>query len=176
MNSHLSRCIHFKYSNMKILSESEETGCCKRFNPEPWDEKEVNFVDKLFVKDHVISFFHIPINYGKVMKRNMEKIEQAGAKVEVPLMLSDENSLWGSDVYISVTKEVPQSEMARISGNFLSKVFEGPYSKMEDWIVEMKKFVIARNKVMKKLYFFYTTCPSCAKAYGKNYTVILAEI
>jgi len=161
---------------MKILSESEEIGCCKRFNPEPWEEKELNFEDMLFVKDHVISVFHIPINYGKVMKRNMEKIERAGAKAEEALMLSDENSLWGSDIYIAVQKEVPDSEMARVPGTFLSKVFEGPYSKIEEWIKEMKKFVSTRNNVMKKLYFFYTTCPSCAKAYGKNYTVILAEI
>jgi hypothetical protein len=26
------------------------------------------------------------------------------------------------------------------------------------------------------MYFFYTTCPKCAKKYGKNYVVILAQI
>jgi len=26
------------------------------------------------------------------------------------------------------------------------------------------------------MYFFYTTCPKCAKKYGKNYVVILAEV
>ncbi|MHC4509420.1 MAG: hydrolase [Planctomycetota bacterium] len=26
------------------------------------------------------------------------------------------------------------------------------------------------------MYFFYTTCPKCAKVYGKNYTVLLAKI
>ncbi|MGE5758418.1 MAG: hydrolase [Sideroxydans sp.] len=29
---------------------------------------------------------------------------------------------------------------------------------------------------MRKLYFYYTTCPKCAKKYGKNYVVILAEV
>jgi hypothetical protein len=29
---------------------------------------------------------------------------------------------------------------------------------------------------MEKMYFFYTTCPKCAKVYGKNYTVLLAKI
>lgn len=42
-----------------------ETGCCPRFDTEPWDEKEVMFEDKLFVKDRVRSFFHIPLNFGK---------------------------------------------------------------------------------------------------------------
>ena len=57
---------------MDKLYENSETGCCPRFDPEPWDEKEVTFDDKLFVKDHVTSFFHIPLNFGKVMVRNME--------------------------------------------------------------------------------------------------------
>lgn len=161
---------------MKVLAENEETGCCKRFNPELWKDKEINFRDKLFVKDHTISLFHIPLNYGKVMKRNMEKIEKAGVKAAEPLMLSDESSLWGSVIYIAVDKELPGSEMVKISGNFLSKVFEGSYNDMGKWTEEMKKYIEAKGKKMKKLYFFYTTCPACAKAYGKNYTVLLAEI
>lgn len=27
-----------------------------------------------------------------------------------------------------------------------------------------------------RLYVFYTTCPKCAREYGKNYVVILAEV
>lgn len=161
---------------MPVLKENEETGCCKRFNPAPWIDKEVNFRDKLFIKDHAISFFHIPLNYGKVMKRNVEEIEKAGAKANDALMLSDENSLWGSDIYIAVQKEVPGRKTVKIQGDFLSKVFEGPYSKMGGWIKEMSEFVEGKGKKIKKLYFFYTTCPACAKAYGKNYTVLLAEI
>jgi effector-binding domain-containing protein len=161
---------------MKVLAENEETGCCKRFNPLPWEDKEINLRDKLFVKDHTISLFHIPLNYGKVMKKNMERIEKAGAKAVEPLMLSDEGSLWGSEIYIAVDKELPGSEMVKIPGNYLSKVFEGPYSNMGKWSEEMKKYVEGKGKKLKKLYFFYTTCPACAKAYGKNYTVLLAEI
>jgi hypothetical protein len=161
---------------MDKLYEDAETGCCPRFNPEPWAEKEVTFQDKLFIKDHVRSFFHIPLNFGKVMVRNMEKIVEADALTKEPLMLSDENSLWGADIYIGVEKEVPGAEMVRISGTFLTKVFEGPYKNMRNWIQEMKAYVDSKAKAIKKMYFFYTTCPKCAKFYGKNYTVILAEI
>jgi hypothetical protein len=160
---------------MKTLKENEETGCCKRFNPVPWKDKEISFENRLFVKDHVLSFFHMPLNYGRVMKRNMEKIEKAGAKTNDPLMLSDENALFGSDIYIAVDKPVPGAAMSRIHGTFMSRVYEGPYSKMGEWIRDMKSFVSARGQTMKKLYFFYTTCPACAKAYGKNYTVLLAK-
>jgi len=160
---------------MKKLYDSE-TGCCKRFDPEPWDGKEIVLKDKLFLKDRVLSIFHIPLNFGSVMKKNVEKIMEADAVVDEPLMLSDENSLWGSDIYIAVSKDVPDSKMVRISGTYLSKVFEGPFKNMGQWIKDMKAFVASKGKTMAKMYFFYTTCPACAKVYGKNYVVILAEI
>ena len=161
---------------MDRLYEQSETGCCLRFNPEPWDEKEVTWHDKLFMKDHVRSLFHIPLNFGQVIVKNMERIKAAGALAPEPLMLSDEKSLWGADVYIGVGKEVPGAEMKRISGTFLSKAFEGPYRNVGRWVKEMKAYVKSRGKESKKLYFFYTTCPACAKAYGNNYTVILALV
>jgi hypothetical protein len=161
---------------MEKLYEQAETGCCPRFNPEPWEDKEITWKDKLFVKDHIRSILHIPINMGKVMVKNMEMLKEADALLPEPLMLSDEKSLWGSDLYIAVSKEVPQAQTAKISGTFLTKVFEGPYKNMGQWVKEMQAHVKSKGKEMKKLYFFYTTCPSCAKYYGENYTVLLAEV
>jgi hypothetical protein len=153
-----------------------ETGCCPRFNPEPWDQKEIKFQDRLFIKDHVRSFLHIPLNFGKVMVKNMERIQQAGALAKEPLLLSDEKSLWGSDIYIAVSKNVPGAEMAKISGTFLTKVFEGPYKNAGMWAKEMQAYVQSKARELKKMYFFYTTCPKCAEYYGKSYTVLLAEV
>ena len=158
------------------MEEQAETGCCKKFDPAPWQEKEITWQDKLFLKDHVASFLHIPLNFGQVMVKNMEKIKAAGALAAEPLMLSDEGSLWGSDLYIATSKEVPGARMEKISGTFLTKVFEGPYKNMGRWIKEMQEFVKSKGREIDKLYFFYTTCPACAKAYGKNYTVLLAEV
>ncbi len=161
---------------MNKLYENSPTGCCLPFNPEPWQEKEVVFQDRLFIKDRVRSIFHIPLNFGQVMVKNVERIQKAGALPSEPLMLSDEKSMWGSDLYIAVAKEVPGAAMAKISGTFLTKVFEGEYKNMGQWIKEMMAFVKSRGKEMKKMYFFYTTCPACAKKYGKNYTVILVQV
>lgn len=161
---------------MDKLYEQSETGCCPRFNPEPWDKKEITLQNRLFVKDHVRSFFHIPLNFGKMMVKNMERIKEADALAPQPLMLSDDKSPWGTDIYIAVSKEVPGAVMERISGTFLSRVFEGHYKDAGKWVKAMKSYVTAQGKEIKKLYFFYTTCPACAKVYGKNYTVILAEV
>jgi hypothetical protein len=66
--------------------------------------------------------------------------------------------------------------MATLSGNYLTKVFEGPYREAGTWVREMERFVSSAEKQLRKLYFFYTTCPKCAKHYGKNYVVAFAEV
>jgi len=152
------------------------TGCCEPFNPEPWQGKEITWKDKGFVKDRVTSFFHIPLNFGQKVVKNMKLIKAAGAEAEYQLMLTDENSLWGADIYIDVAKEVPGAQMATISGTFLTKVFEGPYKNVGKWAKEMRDYVKSKGKELKKIYFSYTTCPKCAKAYGKNYVVLFAQI
>jgi hypothetical protein len=109
------------------------------------------------------------------MKRNMQAIEAVDALDPDHVLLSDENSLWGADVYIAVSKDVPGARMERISGNFFTKVFEGPYSHAGRWAKSMKALLAERNRSLKKLYFWYTTCPKCAKAHGENYVVLVAE-
>jgi hypothetical protein len=158
------------------MASSEAAECCPRFDPGPWDEKELTWKDRKFIKDRVRSFLHIPLNFGAVMVRNARLIDAAGAKSNDMVVLSDENSLWGADVYISVVREVPGATNVTISGTFLGKVFEGPYQNMHQWIEQTRSFVASRGKHLKKLYCYYTTCPKCAKKYGKNYVVILAQI
>ena len=157
------------------MSAKNPNQCCPLFDPVPWNEKSITWDRKRFVRDRVISFLHIPLNFGAVMTRTMRAIEAAEAVPETQIVLADENSLWGADVYVAVDKEVPGAKMATLSGTFLSKVFEGPFSDMRHWIKEMQAFAAAQGKPIRKLYFYYTTCPKCAKKYGKNYVVILAK-
>ncbi len=156
------------------MAETSETGCCPRFEPSTWDETEHTWKDKLFVRDRVRCLFHIPLNFGSVMKRNMEAIEAAGARDPNDLLLSDESSLWGSDVYIAVDEEIPGARHERISGDFFMKVFEGLYSHARKWCNEMKALLAKQGRSYDKIYNWYTTCPRCAKAYGKNYVVLVA--
>lgn len=44
-----------------------------------------------------------------------------------------------------------------------------PDERVSEWIQ-------AQGKQVKRQLMYYTTCPKCAKHYGKNYVVILAEV
>ncbi len=154
-----------------------ETGCCPRFAPEPWDQKTWQWENKLFLKDRVRCLFYMPLNFGKVMVRNLDRIEKAGAFTPAPpVVLSDHTSRWNMDIYIEISKEIPGAEHARLSGSFLSKVFEGPFKDTGKWCRQMAEWVQAQGKTIKRQLMYYTTCPKCAKHYGKNYVVILAEV
>lgn len=158
------------------MHEIADTGCCPRFDPAQWDGREVTWRDRPFLRDRVRSVFHIPLNFGTVMKRTMRAVEAVGALDPEQLVLTDENSLWGADVYVAVTTEVPGGAMARLSGTFFVKTFEGPYSKVGTWARDVTALLAERGQAARKLYFWYTTCPRCAKAYGKNYVAVFAEL
>jgi len=153
------------------------TNCCPRFKPEGWDEQELRFQDKLFVKAKTRSIFHIPLNMGSVYPRTFKALEEAHAvNMDQIIVLSIDPSAWCGEHYFSVTKEVPGQEMVRMTGDFITKVFEGPYKNVPKWEKEMQAFIESKGKQVKKIYFFYTTCPKCAKYYGENYVVAVSEV
>ena len=160
-----------------MFNYNAESGCCPRFVTDKWDEKEFTWNGKLFVKDRVRTVFYIPIGFGKVITRCWKKIEEAGALTpEPPPVLSDHTSPWNMDLYIEVTKEVPGAEMAQLSGTYLTKVFEGPYSEIGKQEKAMKEWVAAKGKSIEKYLMYYTYCPKCAKFYGKNPTVHVVKV
>lgn len=159
------------------MAKKDET-CCPKFDPKPWDEKKISWKNKLFVRDTVRAIMHVPLNMSSVMTSMSKKIEDAGAKLEGEdfVMLSSEESPWKSIQYVAVSKEVPEMENVEMSGMYLTKVFEGDFSDAKNWYREMDNYVKSQNAEAKKIYAYYTTCPKCAKKYGKNYVVLLAQI
>lgn len=160
--------------------EIKETGCCPKFNPDNWDDKNFKWENKLFIKDSIPEFLHIPLPYivGKVMTRMCKKAENASAMPETKdfLCLAYDPSPWKGEFYMAVTKEVPGAENMKISGEFITRVFDGPYNAVPKWIKIMDTLLQGKGLKAKKYYFYYTTCPKCAKVYGHNFVVVFAEI
>ncbi len=154
----------------------QPTGCCPPFDPEPWRNRELTWVDEPFVSNHVRAIFHVPLDMGKRVTESQALITAAGAAPDQPLMLCDETSSFGTELYIHVTRPVPGAHMTALSGTFLTHVYEGPYPDAKKWAREMTDRVRAQGRTLEKLYFAYTTCPACAKAYGKNYVIAFAKV
>jgi hypothetical protein len=152
------------------------TGCCPRFDPAGWDGQELTFNNKRFVKASTVSLFHMPLNMGGVFKRTFDSIERAHANTDEFLVLSHDDSPWHAEHLFAVDHDVPGADMIGLSGTFLTRVFEGPYANVKEWCSTLEKTAKAKGKSAKELYYFYTTCPKCAKVYRHNYVVGFAKV
>jgi hypothetical protein len=89
------------------------TGCCAPFDPALRNDREVVWRDRLFVREHVKGFLHVPLNLGKTVANATQ---------------------------------------------------------------DMARYAASKGRAIDKLYFGYTTCPKCAKAYGHNHVVLFARV
>jgi hypothetical protein len=150
--------------------------CCPKFDPELWDAKIFQWENKRFIKDKVHTIFFMPLNFGQVMRRLNVKVEKSGATIPDWLCLSDHTSMWNMDLFLAVDKDIENAEIKSISGKFYSKVYEGPFKDTGKWCKDFEKDIREKGFELKKMYMWYTTCPKCAKKYGKNYVVIIGNI
>ena len=198
----------------KTTADDDEC-CCPPFHPPEYQQvdengnkknyKIVTWTDKTFVVDGTYCLFYIPLGFGKAVRRAISKIEHS--KTQVPkedfMILSNCHSPWWSDILVSTSKDqdVEGAKVAKISGSFVAKAYEGEYSNMGKWAKEVQELVVKvrqdmtslekecsdkniivqkqgeqHEKDTEKILFYYPTCPKCARKYGKNYVVIFARI
>lgn len=152
--------------------------CCPEFNVARYQNKEHVWKNKPFVKADVKQIFHMPLNMGKVITETYAKITDAKAEVQAEdfLMLAYDPSPWKSELHFTVIKEVPGLEYVTLSGEFISKVFDGPYNAVPQWIQEFDEYLAKKNQKALKYYFHYAYCPKCSKKYGHNYVVAFAQV
>lgn len=153
------------------------TGCCPRFNPLGWDGAELHFRDKPFLRATTHSIAHVPIDMGRVFTRVQRAIDSAGARMDgQTLVLSHELSAFADEHLFACDRPVPGEDRVTLSGDYLTRVFEGPYAEAQHWHGEMQDLARQKGYAPGKVYFFYTTCPKCQKVYGKNPVVGVVEL
>ena len=106
---------------------TQNTECCPKFDPTPWDDKVFTWENKKFIKDKVFTLFFIPINFGAIITKMMKTIGAANATALDGMALSDHTSKWNMDLLVAVDKEIPNTQMVTLSGKYYSKVYEGDF-------------------------------------------------
>lgn len=151
-----------------------EEVCCPRFDPTHWDKKNLVWKDKRFIKESVKAVFNVPLNYGAAMARIDTTIKSANAEIPHNLIISEHTSKWNINVYAAVDQEIPGARNVSMSGHYISKVYEGGFNNLNEWLADFHEYI--EHRTVEQFYFWYTTCPKCAKKYGKNYVVIIAKM
>lgn len=159
-------------------TNKNETGCCAIPNIEAWDGQKIPFEDKLFVRMYTRSFMYVPLNMGSVMTKLQRMVDAEGAAMppEQAMILSHDVSPWKAEQLYAVSKPIDGADMVRLSGTYLTKVFEGPFNNAKTWYTDLMKAAEQETKQVGSPYFFYTICPKCAEHYGKNYVIGLVGI
>lgn len=132
--------------------------------------------DRPFLKVKVKTVFYVPLDLGKKLRRAQAQLEGAGAAVPGGLVLMQHRSPWELDLFIDVAGPVPGAEIVTIGGTFLTRVFDGHYRDAPRFAAEMQHHVEDRGRRLRKLYYAWNACPSCARATGRNSCVVFAEV
>jgi hypothetical protein len=162
-------------------NQSANDECCPKFNSERWDEKTFNWENKPFIKESLQTFFHIP--FPPMVGRKITRMyKMSGEAKMMPadkgdiLVLFTDPSPFKSEIYLSVNGDISGAENVKISGAFMSKVFDGSYNAVPKFMKQMDEYLAGKNKKAKKYYIHYAYCPKCAKKYGSNYMIFFAEV
>ncbi len=160
---------------------NENKECCPKFNPEKWDQKNYSWDNKPFIKETMPTFFHIP--FPPLMNKKIIKLCEAAENSKMgeinnedTLLLFRDPSEFKSEIYLSVVGPISSANNVNISGNFMAKVFSGPYNAVPKFLKEMNAYLATQNKVAQDYYIHYAYCPKCAKKYGNNYMIIFARV
>ncbi len=159
-----------------MTNQPHEPECCPEFNQAAWDNQVIEWDKKRFIKGRVCTFMFMPLNFGGAMRKMNALVEKAGAGIPDWLCLSDHTSKWNMDLFLAVDREIPGAENTVLTGKYFGRVYEGPFRDTGKWTEDYKAAAKERGLEIKKWYMWYTTCPKCAKKYGKNYVVIICEI
>ena len=160
--------------------QTHGTECCPKFDPLPRDNITHRWENRLFLVDSIPQLFHFPYpgSVKKVITRLWKTAQEHSVAPEMKdfLLLSCDPSPWKAEFYLYVTKKAEGLATVALTGEYESKVFDGPFFKVPAYIREMEQHLAAKKKTPKKYYFYFTTCPKCAKKYGHNYIVAFAQV
>ncbi len=98
----------------------ENKECCPQFNPEKWNEKSINWEKKPFIKETMMTFFHMPFpsSIGKKIRKMWNLAEDSkkniSDKTDALVLFMDPNA-FKSEMYLSGTGDVPESIIVLIS-------------------------------------------------------------
>lgn len=167
---------------MDTLEQTTDTKeCCPKFIPAKWDEKYINWQHKQFIRSTVPTFFHIPFPpmIGKRVTGLMDLAEKHHSlpeeKTEILLLFADPTA-FKTEMYLSVTNEVPGADNVTLDGMYFTKVFDGKFNEIPKFIKQVDSLLNQRSKNSKQYYVHYAYCPQCAKKFNHNYMIIFAKI
>ncbi len=152
------------------------TECCPPFDPEPWDKQELHWENRRFVKDRVRSLLPHPAEHRHIGTARYRPDSSGRHFPETMVILSNENSLWGADVYIEVTKDIPVPTWRPSPERSSRRSSRGRIETLENGSKRCRITSGAKARERSNSTSSTPPAPSVQKKCGKNYVAILAQV
>ena len=107
-----------------------------------------------------------------VMRKADRAVRAAGGSFTDNMGLSDHTSRWNMNILISVDRVVSGMKNITLTGRYYFRVYDGPFSDTAKWCSDFYEAAKSKGFIVRKLYMWYTTCPKCARKYGRNYVAV----
>jgi hypothetical protein len=160
--------------------QSKEVSCCPVFDPARWNEQKFTWENKMFIRGSTFQVLHYPL--PGMIRRIMKKLWKQATEVKaepIPedfLMLTYDLSPWKCEFYMPVRHSVPGADNVKLSGTYFTKVFDGPFSMVPQYINEMDILLTQKDLFAKRYFIYSAACPLCERKYMVNSIVAFAEI
>lgn len=150
--------------------------CCPDFNPDLWDDRFFTWENKNVIVESVCTFFYLPMNLNRVLKRIHVLLERNHIKNPDNLYLREYVSFWRMNIYVSVDNYVPCMENRSMCGRFYGKVFREDIQHKVKWLEYFRNRLKEEGYISKQLYRWYPKCTKCIRKGEINYVVYLAQV
>lgn len=80
------------------------------------------------------------------------------------------------DVLAATDKPVQGDAATTLTGTYFAKAYEGSFKHTREWHEDFARRLAEQGALSVPVYSWYTTCPKCAKKYGKNYVVLFGRV
>lgn len=149
---------------------------CRERDGEAFEGAEEDWSGKAFYVVGTPLAFHIPLRIGRDIEKAVSEAEAKGYTVDDDSRLLQKDALFKGQVLLEIRD--PQegdprvfimAQETRAEGTF----FNGPWSRLGTPTKKLVDTLVARGKTVKDIYFWYLTCPVCAKERGYQ-TVVWA--
>lgn len=147
---------------------------CADIDKKIWHNRELDFSGSFFYAISTPMFLHLPVRIARDVQKAAQNIKAKNYKLIFPPMILCKDALFKGQILVKVenyNKDDPN--IVRFTDSiFYSYVFTGPWKKLAGETIK----IIITQKIgnIRNIYFWYITCPVCAKEKGEK-TVILIE-
>lgn len=158
--------------------KTKKKGCnCPSVDVKKYDNETITWKDRYFYITPQPCFFHEPINFAVRIENAFTYIQDKGLKFnEKKHMIVQKDGMFRGKLMLGVSKPGKKVKgVHKLNKKFIAKSHVGSYKELGNTVRNLFKQAYKKGKILKGIYFWYTTCPECAKG-DQHKVVVMGEI